>query len=242
MVAYVPDASVGSFVLATALALVLGAAIGAERQWRQRTAGLRTNALVSLGAALFVGVAVRIPGPPGYDPTRIDAYIISGMGFLGAGIILRDGVNIRGINTAATMWCSAAVGVLAGNHFYLEALAATAFVIIGNIFLRPVAHVLDRRPAPAGASEDVRAFRFRVVCKAQEEARVRILLAQALSAPGLRLRALSSEDIDGRETVEVQADIERTGHDDVSMEELVSRLSLEPAVTAVSWTVLEEGI
>jgi len=237
---YTPNTSLTAFLIATAIALVLGAAIGAERQWRQRTAGLRTNALVALGAALFVGVAVRIPGPPGYDPTRIDAYIISGMGFLGAGIILRDGVNIRGINTAATMWCSAAVGMLSGNHFYLEAVAATAFVIVGNIFLRPVAHVLDHHPRGGESAEIVTSYRFRTVCKASEEARVRVMLAEALSTPGLRLYALRSEDLaDGRDVVQVEADIERTGADDVSMEQLVSRLSLDPSVSAVSWTALD---
>lgn len=237
---YVPDVSIGAFLLATSLALILGAVIGAERQWRQRTAGLRTNALVSLGAALFVAVAVRISGPPGYDPTRIDAYIISGMGFLGAGIIMRDGVNIRGINTAATMWCSAAVGVLAGNHFYLEAVAATGFVVIGNTLLRPLARVMDHHPMGQESAEVVSAFRFRLVSKSSEEAHVRLLLAQSLSAPGLHLRSLRSEHLeDGMDHVQVEADIERSGTDNVSMEQLVSRLSLEPSVTAVSWTAVD---
>ncbi|MBV8651001.1 MAG: MgtC/SapB family protein, partial [Alphaproteobacteria bacterium] len=90
------------------LALVLGSAIGFERQWHQKMAGLRTNALVALGASGFVVFSAMV-GPAG-DPTRIAAQVVSGIGFLGAGIILRQGINVHGLNTAATLWCSAMVG------------------------------------------------------------------------------------------------------------------------------------
>ena len=90
-------------------AMLLGALIGAERQWRQRMAGLRTNALVATGAAVFILSAMSAsPDSPG----RIAAQIVSGIGFLGAGVIMRDGMNVRGLNTAATLWCSAGIGVL----------------------------------------------------------------------------------------------------------------------------------
>src|ERR1700722_6941568 len=129
------------------VALVLGAAIGAERQWRQRLAGLRTNALVALGAALFELFGVLISHPGGVDPPRIAAYVISGVGFLGAGVILRDGVNVRGINTAATIWCSSAIGVLAGAGYIIEAVLGALLVVVGHVTLRPVARRLDRLPA-----------------------------------------------------------------------------------------------
>jgi putative Mg2+ transporter-C (MgtC) family protein len=89
-------------------ALLIGAIIGFERQWRQRMAGLRTNALVSLGAAGFVVFSMTVSSDN--SPTRVAAQIVSGIGFLGAGVILREGFNIRGLNTAATLWCSAMVG------------------------------------------------------------------------------------------------------------------------------------
>jgi MgtC family len=91
----VPAISVGYFAARAAVALILGATVGLERQWRQRTAGLRTNALVALGAALFELFAVLLAGAHGVDPTRIAAYVVSGIGFLGAGVILRDGVSVR---------------------------------------------------------------------------------------------------------------------------------------------------
>ena len=89
-------------------AFVLGTLIGAERQYRQRTAGLRTNALVALGSAAFVDLGQRLGGD--VESIRIIAYVVSGIGFLGAGVIMKEGMNVRGLNTAATLWCSAAVG------------------------------------------------------------------------------------------------------------------------------------
>src|SRR3979490_3119161 len=95
----------------------LGTVIGFERQYRARMAGLRTNALVAVGATLFFLLSAHGFGglaPTGdADPTRVAAQIVSGIGFLGAGVILRDGLNVRGLNTAATLWSSAAVGALA---------------------------------------------------------------------------------------------------------------------------------
>ena len=90
------------FLLRVAVALVLGALIGAERQLRQRLTGLRTNALVSTGACLFVLMTQGVPGLAG-DASRIAAYVVSGIGFLGGGVIMRDGLNVRGLNTAATL-------------------------------------------------------------------------------------------------------------------------------------------
>jgi putative Mg2+ transporter-C (MgtC) family protein len=100
------------FLLNVVSALALGTVIGLERQWRQHQAGLRTNALVALGAALFVSLS-RLMGDEN-SPTRIASYIVSGLGFLGGGVILRDGLTVKGMNTAATLWCTGAVGTLAG--------------------------------------------------------------------------------------------------------------------------------
>src|SRR5262245_50173167 len=96
----------------------MGVAIGLERQFRQHTAGLRTNALVCVGAALFVSLSRFIS--PDTSPTRVAAQVVSGIGFLGGGVILREGFNVRGMNTAATLWCSAAVGTLAGAGLLIQ--------------------------------------------------------------------------------------------------------------------------
>ncbi len=99
------------FALRLALAISMGAAVGLERQWRQRMAGTRTNALVAAGAAAFVMFGLLLDSDPSARG-RIVSYVVSGVGFLGAGVIFKDGGNVRGLNTAATIWCSAAIGAL----------------------------------------------------------------------------------------------------------------------------------
>src|SRR5258708_5271144 len=109
------------------VAFCLSAAIGFERQWRNRLAGLRTNTLVALGAASFVVFAALVPGEG--SPTRVAAQVVSGIGFLGAGLIFREGMSVRGLNTAATLWCSAAIGVLAGVGYPASAPLPPRFVL-----------------------------------------------------------------------------------------------------------------
>jgi putative Mg2+ transporter-C (MgtC) family protein len=119
------------FAIRLGLALIIGALIGAERQWRQRMAGLRTNALVGAGAAMFVMLSALAARPD--DSFRIAGQVVSGIGFLGAGVILRNGLNITGLNTAATLWCSAAIGTLAGYGMYGPAITGAVAVLAANI-------------------------------------------------------------------------------------------------------------
>ena len=119
-----------SFIVNVGVALVMGVAIGVERQIHQHPAGLRTNSLVCVGAALFVSLT-RLMGD-GDSPTRVASYIVSGIGFLCGGVILRDGLTVKGLNTAATLWCSAAVGTLAGAGFPLHSLIGTLTVLAGS--------------------------------------------------------------------------------------------------------------
>lgn len=116
------------------IALSLGAVIGLERQWHKRTAGIRTNTLVCIGAAGFVIFASFFPHDN--SPTRIAAQIVSGIGFLGAGVIMREGLTVRGLNSAATIWCSSTVGVFSGGGFLVEACILTGAIMTTNLLLR----------------------------------------------------------------------------------------------------------
>jgi len=131
------------FVFTIWAALPMGVAIGLECQARQNPAGLRTNALACVGAASFVSLSVLMDDQE--SPTRMASYVVSGVGLLGGGIILRDGLNVEGIDKAATLWCSAAVGTLVGSGFVLHGLAATLTVLAPNLVLRPSARWLDTR-------------------------------------------------------------------------------------------------
>jgi putative Mg2+ transporter-C (MgtC) family protein len=223
------------FTLHMLVAVLLGAAIGLERQWHQRLAGLRTNALVSMGAAAFVALSLLVDQST--DPTRIAAQVVSGIGFLGGGIILREGLNVRGLNTAATLWCSAAVGSLAGMGYLIPAFV-TALVVVGaNVVLRPVALLINRQPA-AQTSEVETAYRLEVTCREDAEQRLRTLLLQETASDAILLKSLESEDIEGSHRVRVQAELVTAGRNDRLMERIVSRLSMEQGTTAISWRVV----
>jgi putative Mg2+ transporter-C (MgtC) family protein len=215
--------------LATALAA--GAAIGAERQWHQKMAGLRTNALVALGAGGFVAFS-SVSGHD--DPTRIAAQVVSGIGFLGAGIILREGINVRGLNTAATLWCSAMAGTFAGGGFYVLSLGAAAFVVAVNVAMRPLVLRLNRQSRSAAGEGEAR-YTISVTCRGAEEAHVRSLLLHALSQAGLGLRRIESEDLADIAKVCVTAETAPGPRKDAALEQIVGRMSLEHFVTAVSW-------
>lgn len=220
-----------TFALNTGVALLLGVVIGVERQWRQHSAGLRTNALVSLGAALFVGLATLVEREA--SPTRIAAQVVSGLGFLGGGVILREGLNVRGLNTAATVWCSGAVGTLAGAGFPLEALTGTAAVLCVHLGLRPVVRWIDARTKSATDVETL--YRLRVESVSEHDAHVRHILLRHINGHArLTLQGMATEDIESKRTV-VVADIFAMERNDRAMEEIVARVSIEPEVIAVSW-------
>lgn len=141
---YLHTENLVSTFISLATAFVLGGLIGFERQYRQRTAGLRTNVLVAIGSAAFVDMAMLLHGHDG--AIRVIAYVVSGIGFLGAGVIMRDGGTVHGLNTAATLWCSAAIGAAAGSDLILEACIITMFILAANILLRPIVRFMDRRP------------------------------------------------------------------------------------------------
>jgi putative Mg2+ transporter-C (MgtC) family protein len=211
-------------------ALALGGIIGFERQWRQRMAGLRTNALVAIGAAGFTVFALRTFGPGSGAP--VVAQIVTGIGFLGASVILREGLTVRGLNTAATLWCSAMVGTFAGGGVLLAALIAAAVVVLTNLCLRPLVRFIERQPLNTAELETH--YNVEVQCRAAEEAHVRAVLLQATTTAGLRLQKLNSANLD-QDRVSVDAALISTGRNDAALEQIVGRLSLEPFVTAARW-------
>ncbi len=123
--------SIFTFILRLLVAAAAGGAVGLERQINNKSAGLRTNTLVAVGACIYVLVNLGLTDMAG-DPSRIIGQIVTGIGFLGAGVIMHRGTNVQGLTTAATIWCSAALGVLAGLNLFLETLVATALIITIN--------------------------------------------------------------------------------------------------------------
>jgi putative Mg2+ transporter-C (MgtC) family protein len=220
------------FAIRLIVALVLGALVGAERQWRQRTAGLRTNCLVAVGSAMFVmmGGLISLDGQG-----RVATYVVSGIGFLGGGVILKDGFSIRGLNTAATLWCTAAIGTLAGLGYTTLSFLGTGAILAANLVLRPLAQRINRTPVQA--PEEVVLYLFECVCRTSDEAQIRALLLQNIGRTPLVLYALHSEDEEGANRVKVRAQVRSTGRKDEFLEQIVTRLSLEPGVTTIRWEI-----
>ncbi len=213
-------------------AFVLGTLIGAERQYRQRGGGLRTHVLVAVGAAAFVDIGQHLNGNPG--ATQIIAYVVSGVGFLGAGVIMKQGSNVWGLNTAATLWCSAAVGACAGADLAFEAIALTLFVLAGNTLLRPLVNAINRAPLDQGATEAI--YEMHVTTASEHLDHVRELLRDELEAanyPPQDVEVIEREQGDA----ELVAVLLSTTADPRELEALVARLEKNRHVENASWNL-----
>ena len=223
--------SVADFALRLAVGVGCGALIGLERQWRARRAGLRTNALVAGGATLFVLYAAATTDT---SPTRVASYVVSGIGFLGGGVILREGVNVRGLNTAATLWCSAAIGVLAASGHLVFALIGTGTVIGIHVVGRPLGRLIDRDNSSGDDDESLQPYLLQVVCRPKSEKYVRAQIVQHASGNDITLRGIHTGR-SGDDEVTLSAHVLMDGHTPARLERLVAELSLQPGVRAVQW-------
>lgn len=227
-------------LLSLSTAFVLGGAIGLERQVRQRTAGLRTNTLVAVSAAVFVDLAVRYHGLHGGTPSplHVVAYVISGVGFLGAGAIMKDGAQISGLNTAATLWGSAAVGACAGLKLFPEALLAAVFVLASNTLLRPVVNRIQRQPLPEAFSEA--SYAINVVCLREQQAEVLDRLLLLLEQAQYPVRAVDQRPF-GERDVEIEAVLYATTVDGTELDAVLAELAAQPGMLQGFWNAtLEE--
>ncbi|MFN3987087.1 MAG: MgtC/SapB family protein [Rhodocyclaceae bacterium] len=222
-------------LLSLVTAFVLGGLIGFERQYRQRTAGLRTNVLVAVGAALFVDIAVRMHGIYGGTPgaLHVVAYVVSGVGFLGAGVIMREEGNVRGINTAATLWGSAAVGAAAGADLIVEAVLGALFVLAANTLLRPMVNAINRRPIDTSASEVTYTVKLIAARTHQKEALE--LLEDMLEAANYPVGELDIEMF-GEHEVEISAVLLATAVDGGELDALMARLQQPGYVSQAFWS------
>jgi putative Mg2+ transporter-C (MgtC) family protein len=213
-------------------AFVLGTLIGAERQYRQRGGGLRTHALVSVGAATFVDIGMHLNGNVG--ATQVIAYVVTGVGFLGAGVIMKQGSNVWGLNTAATLWCSAAVGACAGADLAFEAIALTGFVLAGNTLLRPLVNAINRTPINEGATEAI--YEVRITTSADRLDESRELLRNQLEAANYPLQRIEGIERE-KDGIELVATLLGTGANPRELDEIVSHLDRNPHVESASWSL-----
>ena len=215
-------------LLRIVLAGALGGAIGVERELREREAGLRTHMLVAIGAALFTLVSAygfsefHFSNASGitYDPTRIAAQVVTGIGFLGAGAIIRQGLSVRGLTTAASMWVVAAIGIATGAGYYSAAVITTVVVLLSLWPLRIVAFRMFERLRPGE-------LRLEVELRANESPSV---LLDPLEARGIAVRSFEVED--ARDRRRVALDVRATG---VRLEQVTAELMRLEPVLGVRW-------
>jgi putative Mg2+ transporter-C (MgtC) family protein len=223
-----PELSWADVLVRLAVAGILGGAIGAERELREHDAGLRTHMLVAVGSALFTIVSAyawtdfNFSARNGitYDPTRIAAQIVTGIGFLGAGAIIRQGLSVRGLTTAASLWVVAAIGISSGAGYYSGAMIATALVLVSLWPLRILARRIFERIRPGE-------LRLEVELRANESPSV---LLETLESRGVAVRAFEVEDARDRRRVELEVRVEQAQPETVTAE----LMRLEP-VLAVRW-------
>jgi putative Mg2+ transporter-C (MgtC) family protein len=207
------------------IAFVLGTAIGAERQWKQRSAGLRTNVLVALGACAFVDVAMALTGAPG--TVKVISYVVSG------GVIMKDGLNIRGLNTAATLWCSAAVGACAGANLGAQAAMLTIFVLAANTLLQPLVNRINRAPLAGHTSEAN--YEVSVMTSREGAARARkqvMACLQAAHYPVGDVELIDRPD----DLTEVLATLISTAVVPKELDGVVARLEALPGISSATWS------
>ncbi len=217
-------------VVSIVAAFVLGTLIGAERQYRQRVAGLRTNVLVAVASAVFVDLAMRIAGPDG--AVRVISYVVSGVGFLGAGTIMKEGANVRGLNTAATLWGSAAVGACAGADMLADAALATVAVIMGNTLLRPVVNAINATPLNARDAEGE--FEVRVTVADDVAPEMRGRLTRLFSARGLPVAETDMEEV-SEHTMDVVVTLVATSLDTKRLDAALEEVRHDPRVLHAGW-------
>ena len=222
-----PDLATWEILVRLAAAAALGGVIGIERELREREAGFRTHMLVSVGAALFTLVSAyawsdftfSTAAGVTFDPTRIAAQIVTGIGFIGAGAIIRQGLSVRGLTTAATLWMVAAIGMACGAGFYWAAVIATAIALVG---LGPLRLVSKRvREAPD---------RRQLAVELMENARSAPVLT-ALEELGVGVASFSVDERGGRRRLRCTVELPRAGHAD----EVARRLSDVEGVSGVEW-------
>jgi putative Mg2+ transporter-C (MgtC) family protein len=214
------------------VALLLGMTIGVERQLRQRHTGLNTHALVAIGAAAFTSLGTLLDQS---TDVRLGGQVVTGIGFLGAGLIMRDGLNVRGLSGAATIWATGAVGVLVGYGYIIAAMETTVFVVVVNLVSPRLSKILNEY-VPEYEVDD-RYYIIELKCAAKEEALVRTMLLQAITTRKLRLNSLESHAVKELGHVEVEAVVFSVRDDEAVVEQLVGELSLSPSVFSASWTL-----
>jgi putative Mg2+ transporter-C (MgtC) family protein len=196
-------------------------------------------ALVSMGAALFV-ILGAYSFHPNSNPAQVSGSIATGIGFLGGGVIVKQGMTVTGLNTAATLWATGAIGALAGAWMWREALTGAGIVIVANGLLHPLGRRMDRVRFEPLRDNQPADYRIEVVCRTEAVDRVRERVLDVLGDTGFQLKSVGAAPADVPERTDVQAELGTDAQDDSQLENAVRMLSGEPGVYSAAWSLQSE--
>lgn len=210
------------FLIRITMSFVCSLVIGLERQLRGRAIGLRTNVLVCIGAFLFVSFSFLTEGG---DIGRIAAQVVSGIGFLGAGVIIKDGANVRGLNTAATLWCDAAIGVLCASGHLLEAGIGTMLILFANVVLR----FLTMKITKNNLKKQI--YDFNILCKKGHEQNVKNLITKLVSHEEISLTKIANKE--ENENINISVSLISDTNFNHLVDKLLSKLTSDSSVLSL---------
>lgn len=233
--------NVNGFAVHLIVAAVLGALIGLERQWTRHPAGILTNLIVCLGAFSFTAFSFLVPGQI-KDITRVAAQVVSGIGFLGAGVIIHEKGNVRGLNTAATVWASAAVGILCCLDNLIFAMLIALAIVFLHLVLHPISEKIDKLKKYDKEEKDKQEalYHISVVCPDELELEIRKQIMTTIrNAHDALLHSLETDNHSDDEK-KIRAYITTRMRDDAVIENLLTQVGKIEGVLSTSWKIDHE--
>lgn len=222
------------FLFQIIICFLLSSCIGIERQYRRRLVGLRTIILVSIGAFLFVRFSYAFPNS---DMTRVAAQVVAGIGFLGAGVIIKDNKSVKGLTTAATLWCAAAIGILCAANLLFEAAVGTLLVLFTNIVLRTINSKINA----LSGNIDYNIYTFSIVCDEEAENQVLKIIKDIAKKHESLINSIVTNEIENG-NIKIELRIVNTSNDDFSSNDIMQRLAGRKDITSISLNKKDKNI
>ena len=228
------------FLIRISTAMACGFFIGFERQWINRVAGIQTNVLIATGACVFI-LSSYFVGYEGQSASRLGAQVVSGIGFLGAGMIFRDGFNTHGINTAATAWCSGAIGVACGMGALPQALMVVAFIVSANLIFRRIDHAISKNrrwnDTRIFNQYEIQAIVPQLLSSSLQDSILKIISTKSNQVTSVKTSMYDSKEGEGKEKITIG--FRHFDHEAIDLISLAKEIRNLDGKISVNWSILK---
>lgn len=222
------------FLFQIIICFLLSSCIGVERQYRRRLVGLRTIILVSIGAFLFVRFSFAFPNS---DMTRVAAQVVAGIGFLGAGTIIKDNKSVKGLTTAATLWCAAAIGILCAANLLFEAATGTLLVLFTNIVLRTINSKINK----LSGNLDYNVYSYSIICEEKGEKEVLDTIKEIVKKHESLINNIETNEIENNQ-IKIELTIADSSKNDFVSNDIMQNLAGRKDITSISLNKKDKSI